>query len=150
MQGNNITAPSSIPMLIARQTKKRTKLKNISFAPRRIPLRLGESIATSSESAVRAGNPPAASHSVKPLNASPQREQNFISSEICCWPQLGQYINAQAKWDLVEPLTVRYQVPDCSAHSFLQQNLCLKAQRIAALRLVRRFFTNEARCSKMG
>jgi hypothetical protein len=55
----------------------------MNFAARRICLRLREGDNTRVSSA-RLTNMPPAIHSANPLSASPQREQNLISSEICC------------------------------------------------------------------
>ncbi len=84
MNGIASGPPSSITRLITRKTGKRTPLKNISFAARRIPLRRGEAGEICTSSLRCAGSPPPASHSVNPLSARPQREQNLISSESCC------------------------------------------------------------------
>jgi hypothetical protein len=59
-------------------------LKNIIFAARRIFLRRGDIGSTGASSRLIKGARPWASHSVNPLSASPQREQNRISSETCC------------------------------------------------------------------
>src|SRR5437868_6051239 len=90
--GNIIGPLSCITKLINRKTGKSTPLKNISFAARRIALRRGDDGETVTSRAIVGGSAPPASHSANPLSASPQREQYLISSETCCWPQLGQYI----------------------------------------------------------
>src|SRR5215813_11597749 len=82
-KGGNSGPGSSIPMLIARKIGKSATLKNISFAARRNALRRREGDDTRVSSARLTGRPPA-SHSANPLSASPQREQNLISSETCC------------------------------------------------------------------
>src|ERR1043166_2243493 len=85
-------------MLIKKKIGNDAALKNPSFAARRNALRRRESRDTRVSSARFTGRLPA-SHSANPLSASPQREQNFISSETCCWPQLGQYINPHVARD---------------------------------------------------
>jgi hypothetical protein len=84
MNGKIIGAPSSIARLSAKKTGNMTALKNINFAPRRIPLRRGdrETFFSAKGTGVD-GMPPLASQYANPLMGRPQREQNFISSEIC-------------------------------------------------------------------
>jgi hypothetical protein len=59
-------------------------LKNMTFAARRIALRRRDNAGGCGSSARAGGTQTPASHSANPLSASPQREQNRISSEICC------------------------------------------------------------------
>ena len=98
---------SSAARLNIRKTGNSTPAKNISFPARRMLLRRGESGETCGSSACRNGTRPPASHSNRPVRASPQREQYRISSETCCWPQLGQYIKF-VTWKVI--LTERSRV----------------------------------------
>src|SRR5687767_1593890 len=81
--GTTIGAPSSNIRLMTRKTGNSTKLKNINFDPRRLRFLRGERKACVSAPRA-AGAPPLAIHSANPLIGRPQREQNLISSEICC------------------------------------------------------------------
>jgi hypothetical protein len=78
-----IGPPSSTARLITRKTGNSTPLKNINLAARRIPFRRGESAAIFTSFTGVTGTALPESHSANPLNARPQREQNFIS-ENCC------------------------------------------------------------------
>jgi len=81
--GTAIGPGSSTAMLIKTKTGKSATLKNISLAARLIILRRRDGDNTRVSGAGLTSMPPAI-QSANPLSASPQREQNLISSETCC------------------------------------------------------------------
>jgi hypothetical protein len=82
--GITIGAPAPIAALKTKKIGNSTPPKNINFPARRIPLRRGDNAVGCCSSKRCRGSRPPASHSANPLSASPHREQNLISSEICC------------------------------------------------------------------